>query len=152
MKNINLVILSVLLSGFCNAATLSFAPASLSVPRGTASSDMTVQVAGDFSTVYVQADVNINLDAFSIYQIQSVGTNLCTLTGGKLRVIAFNNIYLSTPFPSGQYTPLCKLKVRPRSAAGVGGYSLYFSNVEGGNALGNFTSVLAYSATITVTP
>jgi hypothetical protein len=151
MNKITVAIAAILLTGITNAATISFSPATLAVARGTPSSDITVQVAGDFSTVYVEGNANINLDAFSIYQIQSIGTNSCLLIGGKLRVFAAVNTTFSIPFATSQ-TAVCKLKVRPRIAAGVGGYSLYFTDAYGFNALGSQTSVWAYSASITVTP
>jgi hypothetical protein len=151
MKKIIVAIASILLIGSSNAANVSFTPASVSVARGAPSSDITVQVAGDFSSVYVEANANINLDAFSIYQIQSIGTNSCLLIGGKLRVLAAVNTTFTTPFPATQ-TAVCRLKVRPRIAAGVGGYSLYFTDAYGFNALGNSTTVTAGSATITVIP
>ena len=104
MKKITVAIASILLTGLSSAATVNFTPATLSVARGAASSDITVQVAGDFSTVYVEAFANINLDAFSIYQIQSVGGNSCLLNGGKLWVMASVNASYLTPFPANQYT------------------------------------------------
>jgi hypothetical protein len=152
MKKIIVAIASVVLTSISSAATINFSPATLSVARAAASSDITVQILGDFSTRYVEAFANINLDAFSIYQIQSVGGNSCLLNGGKLWVMASVNQSWSTPFPANQYTAVCKLKVRPRSAAGVGGYSLFFSNVFGYDGSALFTSVNASSATVTVTP
>jgi hypothetical protein len=151
MKKIIVAIASILLIGSANAASISFTPASVSVARGAPSSDITVQVAGDFSSVYVEANANINLDAFSIYQIQSIGTNSCLLIGGKLRVLAAGNTTFTIPFPAAQ-TAVCRLKVRPRIAAGVGGYSLYVTDAYGYNAFANSTSVWAASASITVTP
>lgn len=151
MKKIIAATAVLLISGFTHAASISFAPALLSVARGGNSSEITVRVLGDYQTAVAEANVNINLDQFSFYQIESIGNNFCRLSNGKLWVMASVNAYWSAPFPTNQYTNACKLKVRPRTTASVGAYSLYFTDVYGYDASATITAMMTSSATIYVT-
>jgi hypothetical protein len=151
MNKIILAIAVVLLTSLANAATISFSPGTLSVARGAASGDISVQIAGDSSTTMVEAGVNISLDQFSFYQIQSFGSSQCTLTGGKLQIFALVNASATTPFPAGP-TTVCKLKVRPRITASLAAYSLYFTNVYGYNISGSLTAISGTNATVNITP
>jgi hypothetical protein len=152
MKKIIAATVALLLSGFANAATIGFSPSTLSVAGGGTSGEITVRVLGDYQTTVAEAYVNINLDQFSFYQIESIGSNSCRLSNGKLWVVASVNAYWSTPFPSNQYTNVCRLKVRPRISAPVVAYPLNFTGAYGFDAYANATTLMTYAATINVTP
>jgi hypothetical protein len=152
MKKIIAATVALFLSGLASAATIGFSPSTLSVVRGGTSGEITVRILGDYQTTIVEAHVNINLDQFSFYQIESIGSNLCRLSNGKLWVVASVNPNWSTPFPSNLYTNVCKLKVRPRISAPVAAYSLYFTNAYGFDSNANTTSLMTYTATVNVTP
>jgi hypothetical protein len=152
MRKIIAATVALLLSGFASAATIGFSPSTLSVARGSSSGEITVRILGDYQTTVAEAHVNINLDQFSFYQIESIGSNFCRLSNGKLWVLASVNAYWSTPFPSNQYTNVCRLRVRPRISAPVAAYSLYFTDEYGFDTYANTTTLMAYAATINVTP
>jgi hypothetical protein len=142
-----------------NAAYISFSPASVSIPRGGLSPEITIRVSGDSTALpYYQRAVSIEtrltiplaqLDFVEI--VRSPGNSACVIMNGRL-FVEFGTIDF-TPLPIA-VNSMCKFKLRARTAALPGSYAMtqgdFYSTDYSGNYLQNVISV--QNAAVTITP
>lgn len=159
MKTKLLALLLLMSASAANAAYISFSPASISIPRGGLSPEITIRVSGDSTWIpYYQRAVSIETRlAIPLAQLdfvemnRSPGNSACVIMNGRL-FVEFGTIDF-TPLPIA-VNSMCKFRLRARTAAVLGSYAMtqgdFYSTDYYANYLQSVISV--QNATVTITP
>ena len=159
MKTKLIALLFLVSASAANAAYISFSPSNFSIPRGGVSPEITIRVSGDSTSipyhqraVFIETRLTIPLAQLDFVEmVRAPGNSQCIIVNGKLYV----------EFGTANFTPLpiavnsmCTFKLRARTAAVPGGYSMTqgetYSFDYYGNYLQNYNPV--QNASVTITP